>query len=49
MVSEGVPISDSASVLVTRGNQGFDIASLLSIALVIILILIFVWLIRRKR
>lgn len=48
MVTEGVPISDSVSVLVTRGNAGFDFTSLLSIAFVIILVAVFVWLIRSR-
>ena len=48
MVSEGVPISDSASVLVTRGSQGLDFTGVISIAFVIILIAVFVWLIRSR-
>jgi len=48
MVSEGVPISDSASVLVTRGGQGLDFTGVISIAFVIILIAVFVWLIRSR-
>ncbi|TRZ54041.1 hypothetical protein D4Q76_03295 [archaeon] len=49
MVSEGVPISDSASVLVTRGGQGLDFTGVISIAFVIILIAVFVWLIRSRK
>ncbi len=48
MVTEGVPISDSVSVLVTRGVQGLDFTGIISIAFVIILIAVFVWLIRSR-
>ncbi len=49
MVTEGVPISDSVSVLVTRGAQGLDLTGIISIAFVVVLILAFVWIINRKR
>ncbi len=48
MVTEGVPISDSVSVLVTRGSQGLDFIGIVSIAFVIILVAVFVWLIRSR-
>jgi len=47
MVNEGIPIGDSVSVLITRGNV-FDTTNIIQIAIVIFLIIIFLFLVTRK-